>query len=102
MGICTHENANFVLPDQEPFTPEERRTTLLAALLLPLRLAVLNAGTKKQTELASHIVLHAIKWKKRDAQAVVLLHSKAPELLSIYQALGVCAILWYTNMVGRS
>jgi hypothetical protein len=73
---------------QEPFTEEELRVTLLAALLLPLRLAAVGPATKP-TPVPSHVILNAMKWRKRDALAVCALHADATELLRIHEAIGV-------------
>lgn len=65
---------------QEPVSEEGRRLALLAALLLPLRAAEVEGG---KLSLPAHIILNAIKWKRKDAEAVATLHAAAPELLLI-------------------
>ncbi len=67
--------------------PEERRVALLSALLLPLRAAEISKDGKQPTPLTSYVVLDAIKWKRKDAEAVAALHAAAPELLRISQTL---------------
>ena len=67
--------------------PEERRLALLSALLLPLRAAEISKAGKPPTPLTSYVVLDAIKWKRKDAEAVAALHAAAPELLRISQTL---------------
>ena len=79
------------LPAQEPFSREERRLALLAALLLPLRGTHAPPTRKKGAALpaSSHIVREAIKWRTRDAEAVVEVHGAALELLRLHARLRV-------------
>lgn len=78
-------------PTQEPFSREERRLALLAALLLPLRAAQAPPARKKGAALpaSSHIVREAIKWRTRDAEAVAEVHGAALELLRLHARLRV-------------
>ena len=85
---------------QEPFSPEERRLALLAALLLPLRAAHAPPARKKGPALpaSSHIVREALKWRTRDAEAVIDVHGAALELLRLHTRLRVprpaLKVLW--------
>lgn len=36
---------------------------------------------------ASHVVREALKWKAKDAEAVDVIHSTAPELIAVYKQL---------------
>ena len=81
----------MLFPTQEPFSPEERRLALLAALLLPLRAAQAPPARKKGSALpaSAHIVREALKWRTRDAEAVVDVHGAALELLRLHARLRV-------------
>ena len=65
----------------EPLSTEERRLALMAALLLPLRAAIVPLKAKKTQPLPSHILLKSIKWKTSDADGVEVLHREAAVLL---------------------
>ena len=64
-------------------TAEARRLTLLAALTLPLRACRddTSPSAKQRLSAPAHIVLNALKWKRKDAECVAVLHDTAPKLL---------------------
>ena len=64
-----------------------RRETLLASVLLPLRCALVPLSKTKMQSMSAHIVKDSLKWKTKDASAVDLLHSVAPDLLRAYQSM---------------
>lgn len=72
---------------QEPWEAEEKRLTLLAALLLPLSACTVKTAKGKDAPLTAHIILESIKWKRRDAEDVAALHAAAPGLLQVHHAL---------------
>lgn len=51
---------------------------------------------------ASHVVREALKWKAKDAEAVDIIHTTAPELIAVYKQLqgqpdgvpGACLGAW--------
>ena len=43
--------------------------------------------TRLACSAAAHVVRDSLKWKAKDADAVDVLHSAAPELIAVYQAL---------------
>lgn len=65
----------------------ERRFTLLAALLLPLRHAIAPGPKGKPQSMASHIIRDSLKWKVRDCEAVDTLHAVSSRLLISYSKL---------------
>ncbi len=77
---------------------EDRRLTLLAALTLPLRACKDDtpASPKQRQSAPTRIILTALKWKRRDAESVALLHAVAPQLLQCYHEMqassGVCTL----------
>ena len=72
-------------------TAEARRLTLLAALTLPLRACRDDTlpTAKQRLSAPAHIILNALKWKRRDAECVAVLHEAAPKLLQCCQQLQV-------------
>ncbi|CAK0784472.1 hypothetical protein CVIRNUC_007676 [Coccomyxa viridis] len=70
-------------------TAEARRLTLLAALTLPLRACRDDAplSAKQRLSAPAHIILNALKWKRRDAECVAVLHEAVPKLLQCCQQL---------------
>ncbi len=72
-------------------TAEARRLTLLAALTLPLRACRDDApsSAKQRLSAPAHIILNALKWKRRDAECVAVLHEAVPKLLQCCQQLQV-------------
>lgn len=75
----------------EECSGEERRLTLLAALTLPLRACRDDSNPKPKQRLSapSHIILNALKWKRKDEECVTALHAVAPQLLQCYHQLQV-------------
>ena len=75
----------------EECSREERRLTLLAALALPLRACRDDSNPKPKQRLSapSHIILNALKWKRKDEEYVTALHAMAPQLLQSYHQLQV-------------
>lgn len=70
--------------DNQDCSPEAKRLTLLAALLLPLRKAKVNSGVKgKPQSMATHIIKDSLKWRGKDSENVDTLHAVAPRLLTI-------------------
>ena len=76
---------------QPAIDEDERCTTLMAALLLPLRSVSVSVGkgSKKEGPLAAWIIKEAIKWPNKDTDGVTLLHSAASSLLDISKRLQV-------------
>ena len=68
------------------------RLALVAALLLPLAACTFPGAKRKQVALPAHILLEAIKWKRKDAEAVASLHAVAPGLLHVHHALQVASV----------
>ncbi|PSC76867.1 CCA tRNA nucleotidyltransferase 2 [Micractinium conductrix] len=69
------------------FDQEAQRRCMLAAVLLPLAGLTVPAAKGKPVSAAAHVVRDSLKWKAKDADAVDVLHSAAPELIAVYQAL---------------
>lgn len=67
-------------------SPDTRRQTILAALLLPLRYTrvPLNNNNTKTQSMSAHIVRDSLKWKSKDADMIDLMHAVAPELVNAY------------------
>ena len=59
----------------------EQKSFLMAALLLPLRLARVPVKKGKTQPLASWLILNALKWGTQDAKAVDTLHEQSKALL---------------------
>ena len=86
----------------EKVSEEERRLTLLAALTLPLRACRDDSNPKPKQRLSapSHIILNALKWKRKDEECVTALHAAAPQLLQCYHQLQVIVLRRsYTTVV---
>ena len=83
------------MPQAEGMSAEARRLTLLAALMLPLRACRDDTppSAKQRLSAPAHIILNALKWKRRDAECVAALHDAAPRLLQCCQQLQVWAQL---------
>ena len=75
------------------FSKEERRLTLMAAMLLPLRAAKAPLKGSKTQPLTSHLLLHGIKWRTSDADCVEVAHREAGTLLDAFHQLQVCLLL---------
>ena len=71
----------------------ERKAYLLAALLLPLRLARVPLKKGKTQPLASSLILNALKWGNQDAKAVEALHEHSQALLEAYPLVQACGFL---------
>lgn len=69
------------------FDQDSRRRCMLAAVLLPLADVQVPAAKGKRISAASHVVREALKWKAKDAEAVDVIHSTAPELIAVYKQL---------------
>ena len=79
---------------------EARRLTLLAALTLPLRACRDDTPptAKQRLSAPAHIILKALKWRRKDAECVAVLHEAAPKLLQCCQQLQVWAHLHKSQM----
>eukprot|EP00890_Picochlorum_soloecismus_P001086 jgi/Picsp_1/1979/NSC_05445-R1_polynucleotide adenylyltransferase-like protein len=64
-----------------------KRQTILGALLLPLRCALVPNSKNRLQTMSSHIVRDSLKWKTKDADGIDVLHSAGPDLLHVYQSL---------------
>jgi len=64
-----------------------KRQTILGALLLPLRCALVPNSKNKLQTMSSHIVRDSLKWKAKDADGIDVLHSVGADLLHVYQSL---------------
>ena len=64
-----------------------KRQTILGALLLPLRCALVPNSKNKLQTMSSHIVRDSLKWKTKDADGIDVLHAAGPDLLHVYQSL---------------
>jgi hypothetical protein len=74
--------------DSQDCSPEAKRLTLLAALLLPLRKAMVNSGSKgKSQSMATHIIKDSLKWRGKDSENIDTLHAVAPRLLALLGSL---------------
>ena len=81
-GNGSHTRDVFQLDDSDT-----KRQTIMGAMLLPLRCAMVPYSKTKMQSMSSHIVRDSLKWKSKDAETIDLLHNQAPEVLGIYQAL---------------
>lgn len=70
----------------------ERKALLMAALLLPFRLAKVPGKKGKTQPLASWLILNALKWGTQDAKAVDTLHEQAQALLDAYPLVQVTPV----------
>ena len=82
-------------------TAEARRLTLLAALTLPLRACRddLPPSAKQRLSAPAHIILNALKWKRKDAECMAILHEAAPALLQCCRQLQVWAQPHKSHMI---
>lgn len=71
-----------------PFSKEERKQALMAALLLPLKDTVALKGKKTQP-LTSYLILQSIKWRNVDAECIQQIHTEGTNLLAAYEQLQV-------------
>lgn len=94
---CTFSKRMRLLMKGGEVSGEERRLTLLAALTLPLRACRDESNPKPKQRLSapSHIILNAIKWKRKDEECVTALHAAGPQLLQCYHQLQVTVMLLY-------
>ncbi|GAB4823353.1 hypothetical protein N2152v2_010399 [Parachlorella kessleri] len=69
------------------FTQEEKRQCVLAAAMLPVRHIKLSGGKGKPKSASAHVIRESLKWKAKDCEAVDSLHTSAPQLLEVWQAL---------------
>ena len=78
---------------------EDRRLTLLTALTLPLRDCRDDTPTspKQRQSAPAHIILTALKWKRKDAESVALLHAAAPQLLQCCHEMQASSRCLYTG-----
>lgn len=91
----------------EECSKEDRRLTLLTALTLPLRACRDDtpASPKQRQSAPTHIIFTALKWKRKDAENVTLLHAAAAQLLHCYHetqaSSAVCTPDTLSGMLGH-
>ena len=75
------------------FNKEERKSALMAALLLPLRNKTVPLKGKRSQPLTSYLILQSIKWRTVDAECIQHTHTEASSLLSAFEQLQVYRLL---------
>ncbi|KAK9864015.1 hypothetical protein WJX84_009114 [Apatococcus fuscideae] len=75
-----------VVSSQPGWDAGEKKALLIAALLLPFRLARVPVKKGKTQPLASWLILNALKWGTQDAKAVDTLHEQSQAILEAFPA----------------
>ena len=80
--------------DGSQLAHDERRLLFLAALLLPLRQLTYEAKPGKEAPASSYVVRESLKWRAKDADGVVAMHSAVGDLAEVLREMQSGA-WWY-------